>query len=116
MNAFQKRCSQAIGRTLSRHDMKLHFVEQPATAPSDDGAAMFLRGDLVHESRHYKIFVYSDGAGANVGHNWYVLQPRDCPSPDDLIETFCRFIDKCLEGQHPVAALKGARHSGPSDD
>lgn len=109
MNVFQRECRDRIERVLARHDLILGFTKQPATDPAADGAVMFLRGDLAHGGRHYKLFVYADGAGANVGHNWYVLQSQDYPTTDALIETFCTFLDGCLEGQHPVTALQRAR-------
>ena len=105
MNAFQRECRDRIERVLAKHDLILGFTKQPA----EDGAVLFLRGDVAHGGRHYKLFVYTDGAGANVGHNWYVLESQDYPTADALIETFCSFLDGCLEGQHPVTALQRAR-------
>ena len=60
-------------------------------------------------SGYGKVFYDADGAGANVGRNWYVLESQDYPSLDALIETFCDFLRHCLAGHHPLNALEEAR-------
>ena len=114
MNSFQQRCSKAIGEVVSRRLLRIALEEYPATQPADgadDADAMFLRGDLIHGDRHYKIYVYPDGAGTNVGCNWYVLEAQDYETEDTLIQTFCKFLDTCLGGIHPVAALEAVQEA-----
>jgi hypothetical protein len=114
VNSFQQRCSKSIGEVVSRHLLRIALEEYPATQPADgvEGAdAMFLRGDLIHGERHYKIYVYPEGAGANVGCNWYVLQAQDYETEEALIQTFCEFLGKCLDGSHPVTALEAVQAS-----
>ena len=109
MNAFQRQCSEAIGRVLAAHDLAVAFVSHAPAEPAEDNAALFLRADLVHGDRHYKVCVYPDGAGANIGSNWYVLEAQQHPTSEALIRTFCDFLAGCFRGLHPVAALEEAR-------
>lgn len=109
MNAFQRQCSEAIGRVLSAHEVAVAFVSYPPAEPAEDNAALFLRADLVQGGRHYKLCVYPDGAGANIGCNWYVLEAQQYPSAEALIRTFCDFLAGCFQGLHPVTALEEAR-------
>ena len=102
MNAFQKKCLDALDNVFSAHTLSPHFETVPDTTLLADTGETCLRAEFTHEGRAYVVYIYADEAGTYLDREWYIRETQDYREPEALIASFAAFLRRCLAGDDPA--------------
>jgi hypothetical protein len=90
LTKFQQNCLQAVEALLR----SLGLPDQLKLVKGQK--ENYLRSELFHNGKNFKIYVYYDEAGFRLDRVWHAYETPDFDSPGELIEKFSKDLGNAL--------------------